>query len=130
MKLVNACKKTYANFLFPGSFVPEESLKEVKNRELNELSIPENCFAVEFFDSVTAEVEIDGEIFETSSRRINQSSKSYINATIMTKDDVADELGNDSTLFRNMEYNDWNEVIKCVTGNFQPFNKGDIVVNV
>ncbi len=126
MILMSAGKKTYAIFLFPRL----QSVKEVQGRELNELEIPEHCFAVQFFDKVTAELVIDGTVVQTSSDRINESGRSYINATILNLDEVAAQHGRDSLIFRNMEMNKWKQAVECVGGNVQSFNKDDSVVSV
>ena len=128
MKMIDSSKTTYATLLFPGSFYPEESVKKVKNRELGELDIPQNCFAVQFFDLVTAKFDVDGQIIETTSKRFNESDRFYINATVMNQEEVAKEHGENSTILGNMQSNRWDEVVKCVTGNFQPFEKEDSIV--
>lgn len=41
--------KHYVTFLYPGSFMPEESTKEIKSRD-EKIKAPETCFAYYLWD--------------------------------------------------------------------------------
>ncbi len=125
MQLMRSEMKTYARFLFPGSFVSEESVKEVPSRNVAELDIPGNAFALQFFDQGTAVFNVDGHEVEFTSKRINVSGNTYIGGLLMTLEEVRQRHPDKSNLIANMEGNGWNRVIQCRTGNFQPFEDGD-----
>ncbi len=129
MKATEINQKTYVHFLSPGSFFPEESEIEVTDRDVDTLEIPNGCFAFNFFDIVEVTCQDDmGKVIKTHSNPLNESSRYYVNGTIMTKEEIGTQEGFDSILFRNMESNGWEEIVKCKTGNFQPFNEGDSIV--
>ena len=41
---------------------------------------------------------------------------------VLTIEDVAELAGEDSVLHMNMSVNNWSAVVRCRTGNFQPFD--------
>ncbi len=130
MKLVNTSTKTYATFFFAGSFFSEESRIEVDNREVESLEIPKGCFAVQFHDIKTAEIDINGTMVKAYSDPVNKSGKVYIDADVLNRAEVAEKEGENAIVVRNMEGSGWSQVVLCRTGNYQPFLEGDRVVNL
>lgn len=114
--------KHYVTFLFPGSFYPEESTKEISSRE-EKIDAPENCFAYEFWDR--NEIEQDGEILR--GKAINKSGRYYF-GEVFDQQQVADLVPDNSTLLFNMKCNGWDKLIKTRKGNWQPLMPEDVVV--
>lgn len=116
--------KTYVEFSYPGFFFSEYGVKEVLSRDVTELEIPESAFAFRFFDIV--EGEVDGT--PVKSGRLNVSALHYYGGRFMSLEEVAAEVPDSDILQDNMRINDWAQVIRCRTGNFQPFSSADIYV--
>ena len=116
--------KTYATFYHPGSFFPEETTREVVSRDVDALRpFPPSAFAVVFYDLV--EGEIDG--VEVSSIPRNYSKRVYIGGEVFTLDQLPDD-DKHHRLRSNAECNGWPALIRCRTGNWQPFREGETVV--
>lgn len=118
-----ATTTTYVTYKHPGSFMSEESVEpvDVRNPQQQANDAPSSAFAFFYFDVATAIVDVEGERIETSSGRRNISSTYYINAELMSSDKVAALPGDHSILLSNMRGNGWDPVVRCRTGNFQPF---------
>lgn len=124
--ITEATTTTYVVYKHPGSLFCEESVKpvDVRNPQQQANDAPDGAFAFFYFDEVTIIVDVEGERIETSSGRRNITGIYYINAELMTSDDVAALPGDRSTLLRNMRCNGWDPIVRCRTGNFQPFKVG------
>jgi len=99
--------KHYVEYLYPGMLFPEESIIEVPSRDPADLNIQ-----------------------ELTGKPKNRSPKYYVRGEIFSVDDLK-ALNNPDLriLISNMEGNDWPNVIKCHTGNYQPFEAEDILLN-
>lgn len=123
---------TYVAYLLPGSFFSEESVHEVASRNPDEdiKNAHEYAFALFYFDIVKTIVKVGEERVETSSGRRNISHRHYIGGEILDIEAV-EALGSEyDTVVRNMKGNDWDKVIRCRTGNFQPFEDEDVLLTV
>ena len=114
----------YVTFLTPGSFFPDESTQKVGIRAIEGLIIPKGCFALYFWERT--EVEQDGELLLGS--RKNISGSYYLGGEVFDLARLKKEHPDKKTVISNLMNNDWDAVVLCPTGNWQPFNKGDIVV--
>ena len=96
-----ATTTTYVAYMHPGTFFSEESIKPVdeRNPQQQASDAPDSAFAFFYFDVVTTIVIVGGERIETSSGRHN-------------------------ILLSNMRDNGWDPIVRCRTGNFQPFETG------
>ncbi len=113
--------KHYIKFLYPGSFVAENSTEEVKKRE-RPARLPKHCFGYCFFDKEV--VTKDGETLQ--GREKNFSSWTYIGKK-RTLAQVKKETPNEKILISNMEGNDWSEIVQTRFGQSFPLEKGDKV---
>jgi len=122
---------TYVRYLYPGSFFPEESVREVTGRDPERTAREADpaVFAFEFFDRVKMAVVASGEEVEVGSGAIRKSGLYYIDAEPMTSADVAALPGDHSILLSNMRSNGWDPVLRCRTGNFRPLEEGDTVIS-
>lgn len=116
---------------FPSSLLVDEiSLVEVASRDIRDLKleIPEDVYAIQFFDENEIPFQIKSERgWETilvSGGRYNVSSRYYIGGEIVNISEIKD----DSTLSYYMNQNEWEYMIKCRTGNFEPFGAEDFII--
>lgn len=109
----------YVTFLYPGSFVSETSIKQIKSRK-DKLDVPKEAFAYYFWDR--EEEGRDDDILKGKQKNI--SRRYYPEASLYDKETVKKIEGENSILYRNMINNNYNRVIKTRCGNWQPFNEG------
>jgi len=121
---------TYVAYLHPGSFFSEESVSKVPNRDPNQQTkdAPQSAFAFFYYDIVTSVVDVEGERIETASTRRNISKTYYVDAELLdyaAVEALANEEGISPTshriLLSNMHGNGYDLVVRCRTGNFQPY---------
>jgi hypothetical protein len=116
----------YAEFLYYGIIVSETSLKEITREEyLNPetVSVPK--------DSLGFRVMHRNEVIEEGDVLLGQYKNTsgwfYIGRK-MSKSEVRSEFGADSTLFRNMENNGYEYVVKTTFGQAFPLHDKDTVI--
>jgi hypothetical protein len=120
---------TFVEILYPGSFMPEESVHKVKERDPERIakSYPK-AFCFEFYDVVQNRITVDGEEQTVSGKRKNKSGRYYPGATVFTTEDLKKLPEDFSILISNMECNGWTRVVRTRRGNFQPLEKGDHIL--
>lgn len=116
--------KHYVEFLYPGSFFNESSAREVETRDPSAVQTPREAFGYKFFDRQEY-VAQDGEVLVGEPR--NRSGTHYF-GRLMSLADVKREVPDSDILQSNMKSNGWKKVVRTRHGNFQPFEKGDLVV--
>jgi len=118
-----ATTTTYVAYQHPGSFFSEETVKPVNARNPQQQAddAPDSAFAFFYFDIVTTVVDVECERIETTSGRRNISKTYYIDAELLTSNEVAALPGDHSILLSNMRGNGWDPIVRCRTGNVQPF---------
>ncbi|MEK6908732.1 MAG: hypothetical protein AABX23_01630 [Nanoarchaeota archaeon] len=116
--------KHYVEFLYLGSFFSESSAQEVEARDPSVVQTPREAFGYAFFDRQEY-VAQDGEILVGEPR--NRSGMHYF-GKLMSLDDVKREVPNSDILQSNMRSNGWKKIVKTRRGNFQPFEKKDVIV--
>lgn len=118
--------KHYVEYLHPGIFVSETSVREISERDVSKVEISDNCFGFRFFDR-TATI-IDGEMLTGDRKNI---SGWYYYGEKMTLEQVKSTFGNDSKyriLISRMENKDIKVVVKTKLDQFIPLNDGDEVI--
>lgn len=120
--------QTFVTYLLPGAFVAEETSRPVESRSVEEAvrEAPEHAYAFTFWERL--ETEHAGE--KLIGRPRDRSKRYYLGGEVMTVEDVRGLDGDFRTLIANMESNRWYQVIRCRTGNFQPFKDGDRLIDV
>lgn len=120
---IRPTRTTYVAYQHPGIFLSEESVVrvEVCDPQQQANDAPGSAFAFFYFDVVTTVVYVDGERIVTHSDRCNISSTYYIDAKLMTFSEVASLPGDTGILLSSMRSNKWDSVVRCRTGNVQPF---------
>jgi hypothetical protein len=117
-------RKQYVTFYLPGVFLSEETTRAVESRDVGSLDIPEYAFAFQFWER--EEIEQGGEVLKGSKQ--NVSGRHYPGARLMDVADVLVEEPNNRILVANMEGNGWERVVRTRAGNYQPYNKGDVIL--
>jgi hypothetical protein len=110
--------KTYVVFLSGLFLFTIESLPQgVKTRNV-EINMPKSSFGFYFFDAQDAQ----------GKKRFNISPIYYKGGTIYRVATLRRTFPNERVLIRSMEINGYKCVIRCCTGNWQPFREdsGDV----
>lgn len=115
-----------AEYLLPGSFMPESIRLELPERTLAaaKAAAPPSAYCFTMFDEADP-VDLGPE-FSVTPKRLNVSGKVYLGGALYELAEVR-SMG-ETILAENMEHNDWPRVIRCRTGNWQPFFDGDMVI--
>lgn len=124
---------TFIEFFYPGSLFSESSDRQVKNRDKPK-RIPKNAYSYRFYDKVKITIEGEDawtkdEVFWRKAK--NFSGQHFIDGEKFTLVQLKKKYGKDDNyaiLISNMKCNRWKHVVKCKTGNWQPFEKGDKIV--
>ena len=118
-------EQLYVRFLYPGTFFSESSTKAVDSDDVGDLyPLPSRAFGFRF------EKRWEGE--DPTGRPMTGDFEKvgpfhYIDGEIFTIDELPEDSSYD-ILRSNMRGNGYERVIKCRTGNFQPFDEGDVQV--
>jgi hypothetical protein len=115
--------KHYVEFDTPGSFFPESEVREVSTRiPANLRKIPKYTYAIEYFDK-----EIVVKNGETLSGRTKSHSKRIIIGEVINQEQLPSMgFGEHTPLYHNADAD--KKVIKCITGNWQPWDKNWIIL--
>lgn len=123
-------RQTYVRFLYPGIMLSEDSVHKVENRDVSKIRVPEDAFAFQFFDVLSTTVTVNSKNIALTSEEIDVSPRHYYGGKVYTIAELKRELPNEHTLINNVQNNHYKKVIKCRTGNWQPFEKTDIFVEI
>lgn len=116
--------KHYVEFVYPGSFFSETTIKEVDTRDVR-MDLPKGAFAYRFFSRQVAMIHDETLVGDKK----DYSPMTYFGETF-TVDQIKEMPGDHSILIRNMEGNKWDRVVKTIRGNFLPLLEGDIVCSL
>ena len=123
MTNVTSRQFTLVTFYTPGSFMPNESTKEVPGLDTEQIAAmaPKNAYSFIVQEFIEKTTTVDGEDLKKT-EAAGQAHRYYIGGKLYTVDELKAEFTDDSksTLISNMEGNDWPKVILCRTGNWQP----------
>ena len=122
--------KQYLRYYYPGFLFSGDSVAEVKERDpkLAAMDAPEGAYAFLYYASTKVSVHLDDETILTTGDERDASPTYYIDAEMLTYDDVARLEGDHKILLDNMHGNAMAAVIRCRTGNFQEFVEGKTVL--
>lgn len=113
----------YVEYVIPGSFFNEYSVREIKDRNKKLEDIPNGTVGFRFYDC--NEEVIDGK--KMMGVRENISPMTYVGRKY-TLAEVKKKFPELTTLISNMKSNGWNRAVKTIKGNWQPLEKGDKVI--
>lgn len=128
--MTNSILTTVVTYDLPGFFVPEQFSRVVDMRDPRQAakSAPQNAYAFTFHAIVEATVLVEGQETTVRSKPINVSGRYFIDGERLNVHQVARLPGDYEVLLDNMRGNGWAHVVRCRTGNFQPFNDGDQII--
>ena len=118
--------KHYVEFDTPGTLFPETEVRQVNTRIPARLSrIPKYTYAIEFFDR--EEITQKGEALIGKAK--NRSHR-IVFGKVFTKEELpAQGFDEHSILYSNAtSASDDGKVLKCITGNWQPWDKKWIIL--
>lgn len=119
--------KHFIIYLMPGSFMSETSSREVLNWGVQDAieAAPKNAFCF-YFKTMEQKDGVWG-----GPKEIDRSGTYFLGGEVFSYADIPD-TSKYHTLRSNMKSNGWDYVIKCRTGNYQPFasDKGDVLIRV
>lgn len=127
-------KKHFVTFYSPGTFMAEETTKEIKSWDVDKAvrmskAIKERYNAIPYGFSFSTrerkEKDLDSKVTKTSGMY-------YINCEVQTLEDIiAKNDPKDKILIQNMKGNGWDKIVTTVKGWqwSQPLRKGDVVVD-
>lgn len=123
----------HVRFLYPGSFMPEESgatrIAEPTAEAVLAASPDDRWFAAEI---VTADYErfaSDSGTERWLPTPAKSKKKRILIGQRMNSADVAALPGDHSILLSNMRGNGWDPLVRTRRGNFQPIEDGDVVLS-
>jgi len=117
--------KYFVEFYYPGILVSETSIKEIsKDTNIDDIEVPKNAYGFKFFKKA---YKTENGI-NLDSDRLNESRMYYVGGVVYSLEDVKKRYPSKEILIRNMENNNYENVIRCRTGNWQVFEDGDFVL--
>lgn len=117
----------YVRYLLPGVIVPEESVREITDRDPGEAarSAPEDAYAFMFYSRTRSQAP-GGEVLHGSPR--GESGVFFLGGDCLGEADLEAMGAGYATLLANMRGNGWLAVVRCPAGNFQPMRDGDQIL--
>jgi hypothetical protein len=132
-----------AKYFSPGAMFAEEDTVELPDRSVDAAvtRVPDHAFAFVLYDRPIIDFDYDAGRFTVIPKLLNPSGKHYIGGQVFTCDELralAEQEGDPDkyrVLIANVSHyeggtNVEGRAIRCRTGNWQPFEEGDVVVDV
>jgi len=117
--------KLYARYFMPGMLMSEETTHEVESLADALAKAPSSAFCFETFRLPEVDFDYDRTRFKVTPLPQNKSDgKYYLGGAVYGVEEIRagiHDLDPTGSLLSNMESNGWPQVIKCRTGNWQPF---------
>lgn len=107
-------KVHFVKIWYAGTFVSEDSHKEIDSRE--DFKLPSGAYGYQFYNK---EMIVQGK--EKLFGNPKNESKTYLKGTVYTLEQVKRLFPESKIMISNMENNNWDKVIKCGQG-FLPFD--------
>lgn len=114
---------TYVRYLLTGNFFRDEKIEKVENRGLENLKIPENAYAIQFFEQNETHTT-DGKVWVGSKIRF---SKIKYFGTLYKWEDIIKKFPELKELIPKMKEDGWAGIVKTRCGNWRLLEKGDTV---
>ena len=121
-------RTTYVEFLYPGMLFSESSVKKVKNRDVSKLKVPRYSYGFIFFDILSVTVKAGGKKVELTSDRLRVSPMHYYDAKVYTLAEIKRTFPKERVLINNFEGGRKKKAVRCRTGNWQIFERTDVLV--
>lgn len=141
MSTVEGPSRPMARYYMPGSFLAEDTARELSDLSADAaLTVaPDNAFAFVLYESPICDFEFDASRFRLLPIPQNESAKHYIGGEVFTCDELRElaiaegDPKKYDILISNVS-SGWGHTleegraIRCRTGNWQPFEDGDVLV--
>ena len=101
--------------------------KQIKEREINNITLPEDCISFYFYDKIL-KIKDNGTENNLDNEKINISNTYYI-GKIYNRDDVINELGENATILSDMEEMLADKVVKVKGNEFYILGSEDLVIS-
>ena len=101
--------------------------KQIKEREINGITLPEDCISFYFYDKIL-KIKDNGTENNLDNEKINISNTYYI-GKIYNRDDVINELGENATILSDMEEMLADKVVKVKGNEFYILGSEDLVIS-
>ena len=121
----------FVTFRYPGSFMSESSRQCVKSRDPKTFDIPPRAYS--FFVSTIEIFKVEspsGERILMEGKPTDVSGENFINAEVLTYDEIVSSMTAKSILAGNMKSNGWMTVAKTRFGQYFPFQENDKIFTV
>lgn len=123
-----------AKYFIPGLLFSEETTRILEARDPTEAAAkaPRSAFAFELYDVEEPDFDYDRERFDVVPKRQNVSGRYYLGGEVLTVAELKERFGDDPAhriLIANIE-GSYPAAIRCRTGNWQPFEDGDTLLEV
>lgn len=105
----------------------KQSDKQIKEREINSITLPEDCISFYFYDKIL-KIKDNGTENNLDNEKINISNTYYI-GKIYNRDDVINELGENATILSDMEEMLADKVVKVKGNEFYILGSEDLVIS-
>lgn len=120
-------KNTYVEFFVQRALFAESMTNKVKTRDVSKIKVPKNAFRFRFFDKHIYSETIGGK--ELKKEEItDESPVYYYGGKVYTIAKLKREFPDNEILIENAKSNGYKKVIRCRTGNWQLFNKTDVLI--
>lgn len=118
----------HAEYLLPGLLMPESTRRTLTERSVTEAleHAPEAAFCFKLYSTETPPDL--GPDFTVTPKRKDESGRYYIAAEVFTAEQIEALPGDYTILLANMRGNRWDRLVRCRTGNWQPLEDGDVVL--
>lgn len=114
----------YVEFLYPGAFVSESSVREIKEGERDNIEIPDGAFGYRFFERMETKSD-NGETLKGNKRNVTGW---HYKGQKLSLVDIENMYPEKDILISNMRNNNWMYVVKTKFGQFIPLSGGDVVL--
>lgn len=132
---MNVRTETRVRYYQPGILFPEETTRTaptgVDPADWARENAPYGAFAFTLSTVMTADPVPDGcgGTFKVTPKTVNETGRYYLGGRLFDRDEVAAlDQREHPALLANMRGNDWDTLILCSTGNWQPFTSGDVLL--
>ena len=117
-------------YYFPGSLFSEESTRTIDHRDPARAAddAPDGAFCFTLHD--VEETPDLGPDFTVIPKPKNKTGRYYIGGEVFTVEQVEALDGDHDILAANMRCNGYEQVVRCRTGNWQPLEADDVVLEI
>ncbi len=118
----------HIEFYFLGAPGTTRDSQRIDSRDLSKITVPVGAFGFTFYDILQATVKHEGDTAFLISGKTNESPMHYYGGKVYTIDEFKELFPEEETIIRNAIDNEWKGIIKCRTGNSEPFLENHVFI--